>query len=421
MRYKKVGSHTFRFVGIDELRDVDAEPGRWDDLRLTTGWHSLDLASEGGLPRNGLITVSGASDEQLRSFVFALVGHRQRLNRPVAVVDMVSDFTEHNLGHTAVDFQQLTVVSTDKIEEAVEATRRLMSDSRLDFVLLHAPQLDKLIHRQRPELEKFLYAVLQSALRSAAAAVVNVGEAEPPLELATADSVYLRLKQDHMVTIDTGLDRTDMTVSTTEDARPALYPDLVSGGLVANLVTNVGGTFRYGTLKANSRRLFEQILEADIVAAQSLERRLQEETEKLQRAAEPGFDINTWFEAAEHPVLPLRVGQPYALCLRIGAPEQHPGVSVQSLADIPDFGDNDSISLVASLYGADFAADIRNKIFVLHRHGSSDLVTFAMRPLHTGVCNVQIAISTANELELLHELELEVDVQGTLRTEEAVR
>jgi hypothetical protein len=108
--------------------------------------------------------------------------------------------------------------------------------------------------------------------------------------------------------------------------------------------------------------------------------------------------------------MPLSMGTPYELHIRIGLPEIHPGGTSSRLTKMPNFGAHDTIELLATLYSHDFTIAVRNRTFLLHKFTGSDDVFFAIVPEVLGECRIRLSISTAQELELLHEIELGVPV-----------
>ncbi|TDQ00578.1 hypothetical protein [Labedaea rhizosphaerae] len=439
MKVKLAGETRLRSGNLGDL----ALRIRWSDklraLPLTTGWHALDLGMGGGIPRRTIVAVGGTDDEQLRDFVYALVGHRQAQARPVAVVDMTADFTARKTSGTPVDYRNLTVVRTDKVDEAIEAAQRLIDDDALDFVLLHAPDLDETIRATHdPWIDQLLRTMGDAVRHSRTAGMVNLGRAVPSQEPLTSDSMLVRMTRSGKVTVKApGHDLIPLDLATTTDARPAKAADLVTGGLMTNLVELAGGTFRFGGVKVRGRQAFEFALDNDKDAALSLEGQLTQQVRQLwleapeavgapdepgdevSPAARPGFKVNTWFVADRTPLLPLVLNQPYELNLRIGIPELHEGGWSQELKTMPEFHDDGTVTLVATVYGKDFAVAERTKTFTLHRDRGSDLVTFAVQPRRAGWSALQIAISTATELELLHELELRVPTATAEQAEHA--
>jgi hypothetical protein len=434
MRLKLPGETRLRVGDLDDLDGLRLpRRPRIDSLRLSlsTGWHALDLATElGGLPLQALVAVSGSSDAELRQFVYALIGHQQARRRPVAVVDTTADFFAGQLRHTPVTFSELALVSSDDFVEAIRAARRLIKLGSFDVVLLHAPYLDEWVQEEgTPALESALDGLRSATMRSACVGLINLGRSElsDPIEQA---SLHLRLRSADRVEVVSEARAAAASVRTDEHGAPARIPDLVSGGLMANIIRRSGDAYSLGGYTVRGRRSLEEMLDSNTALSRELDGQLREEVllrgemspvgrgepeEPVGSSEESGeqedlvrFSVNTWFSCDRAPVLPLRVGLPYELCLRIGLPEVHAGGQSAPLARYPDFGAQQSVELVVSAYSGDLEIAVRTKRFRLDRHAGSDLVTFGVQARHAGSCRLQLIISTAQELELLHQLELTV-------------
>jgi serine/threonine protein kinase len=112
--------------------------------------------------------------------------------------------------------------------------------------------------------------------------------------------------------------------------------------------------------------------------------------------------VNVWFEA-DDPVPPLVVDAWYTLGLDIGAHRK--GAATEAFAE-PDFGGQDELELLVSLYGDELELSSHSLALRLPRNGDSEERTFRARAREPGSAGLQIVISVLPELEILQTLEL---------------
>jgi RecA DNA recombination protein len=434
IRIKWAGEARLRSGRLDEI----ASRPRGSHTRrapLPTGWHGLDIATTvGGLPRRTMVTLTGETDEQARNFVLSLIANWQEPEGPsVAVVDLAADFAKEKVRRTGVNYEDLTVVRADKVDEGVEAARALLALADHDVVLLHGPSLD---NEPKPRFAALLRQMSEAVRASDSAGLVNLGQtrADPVSQALLRFSLHadrtLRMTGEHEATVEVPAD---------EHGRPDHMRDLVAGALLTSDITRAGNGYRVGGRIALGRRQLESMLNDDSDLVRDLESTLNREALRQRRIAaiaslpgghadeplepivlspSPEFVVNTWFEADAGSSLPLQVGCLYDLNVRIGRPEDHGAGSWARLGKVPDFGEHDAVDLVVTVHSQDFAVAVGSRSFRLHRIDGSDLVTFAVQPLAAGECTLRLSISTARELELLHKVELSVPTEVSVPTTE---
>jgi hypothetical protein len=122
--------------------------------------------------------------------------------------------------------------------------------------------------------------------------------------------------------------------------------------------------------------------------------------------------VNTWFEG-DDPVLPLVVGRRVGFCMDIGPRPNVAQAESQPFTE-PDFGGQDSLQLLVTLYGENFDVATANHLLRLRKTGATKQIRTDVVARQENAA-IRILISLEHELTLLQDLTIRPPVVTSVR------